>query len=241
MRRHYPHEQEAWLPDVLSGVDVSTQQALREMGRYVEVEAGEQVAGLAEHAVRLESGLVSVAVSSGERKLTVGILGPNDMFLSSMYHPWEIELYRLTAQEPTEIRLIPRDELLAAAAQNPTLNANIIRHLSWACWHYLGEIHMLAFFNLPQRVARVLINLATMFGRLDERGGIRLGLRFTQEELAELAGARRETLSTVLQEFREDGILDLRYARIDIKDIDALHKMAGVDPLPFLKKPQYLG
>jgi CRP-like cAMP-binding protein len=75
-----------------------------------------------------------------------------------------------------------------------------------------------------------------MFGKPDSRGGIRLGLRFTQLELAELAGARRETLSPVLQELREDDILDLRYARIDIKNPDALRKMAGGDPLPFLRR-----
>ncbi|HEU4754714.1 MAG TPA: Crp/Fnr family transcriptional regulator, partial [Armatimonadota bacterium] len=136
----------------------------------------------------------------------------------------------------SEVRVIPQRAVLETAAKNPEFARDLMERLSWSSWHLMSTIHMLTFYNLPQRVAQVLVNLAEMFGRPDEKGGIRLALRFTQEELAELAGARRETLSTVLQDFREDDILDLRYARIDIRDIDALRQMAGVDPLPFLSR-----
>ncbi|HTE20132.1 MAG TPA: Crp/Fnr family transcriptional regulator, partial [Armatimonadota bacterium] len=143
---------------------------------------------------------------------------------------------RVEAQEETEICVIPQAAVLQAAASNPEFGASLMRQLSWGTWHLMNTIHMLAFYNLPQRVAQVLVNLAVMFGRPDNKGGIKLGLRLTQEELAELAGARRETLSTVLQDFREDDILDLRYARIDIRDMDALQKLAGTQPLPFLTR-----
>ena len=63
-----------------------------------------------------------------------------------------------------------------------------------------------------------------------------LARRNAGQSLAEIAGARRETLSTVLQDFRDDDVLDLRYARIDIKDMDALLQIAGMDALPFLSQ-----
>jgi CRP-like cAMP-binding protein len=238
MRRHFPQEQEAWLKDIFQGLDSQTLLSLRDAGRYVELDAGDRVADVHEVAIRVESGLVKLAVTSDDRSLTIGLFGPNDTILSPLFHSWDVDLYYLEAQEPTEVRVIPQKALLEIAAANPALNTSILEQLSWGNWQMMNTVHMLAFFNLPQRVAQVLLNLATMFGRPDEKGGIRLGLRFTQEELAELAGARRETLSTVLQDFREEGILDLRYARIDIKDIDALRKLAGADPIPFLQSPK---
>jgi CRP/FNR family cyclic AMP-dependent transcriptional regulator len=165
----------------------------------------------------------------------VALFGPNDTVCSPLFHSWDKNLYELRAQEQTELRIIPQSAVLAVAAEYPEFGARIMRQLSWGTWQLMNAIHMLAFYNLPQRVAQVLVNLATIFGIPDEKRGIKLGLRLTQEELAELAGARRETLSTVLQDFREDDILDLRYARIDIRDMEGLRRMAGMDPLPFLK------
>jgi CRP/FNR family transcriptional regulator, cyclic AMP receptor protein len=236
VRRQFPQEQAAWLKDVFEGLDEKSLQQLRDAGTMLVLEEGDPVPNVQDCVVRVESGMVKLAVTADDRSLTVGLFGPNDTICTPLFHNWDTELYYIEAQEQTEVRVIPQQAVLEVAAQNPQFAQQLMRQLSWASWQLMNTIHMLAFFNLPQRVAQVLVNLAEMFGRPDEKGGIKLGLRFTQEELAELAGARRETLSTVLQDFREDDILDLRYARIDIRDPDALRAMAGAEPLPFLSR-----
>lgn len=236
MRRQFPQEQAAWLEDVFEGLDEASAQALRDAGTLQVLEEGDRVSDVKDCLVRIESGLLKLAVTSDDRSLSVGIFGPNDSICTPLFHSWDSELYYIQAQEQSEIRVIPQAAVMEVAGRNPEFARRIMRQLSWGTWQLMNTIHMLAFYNLPQRVAQVLVNLAMMFGMPDQKGGIKLGLRFTQEELAELAGARRETLSTVLQDFREDDILDLRYARIDIKDMDALQQMAGADPLPFLSR-----
>lgn len=235
MRRQFPQEQSAWLEDVFEGLDEASLQKLRDSGRMVVLEEGDLVPDFRDAVVRVESGLVKLAVSSEDRSLAVALFGPNDTVCAPLFHSWEPDLFYLQAQEQSEIRIIPQEAVLKVAAENPEFNRRLLRQLSWGIWQMMNTISMLSFYNLPQRVAQVLVNLAAMFGRPDEKGGIRLGLRLTQEELAELAGARRETLSTVLQDFREDDILDLRYARIDIKDWDALVKLAGTSPNPYIR------
>ncbi len=236
MRRHFPHDQSAWLKDIFQGLDEATAQSLKDAGTRYILDPAENLPSIKNAMVRIEGGLLKMAVASDDRSLTVALFGPNDTICSPLFHSWDDELYYIQAQEPSEVIVIPQEAVLPVAASNQEFAGNLTRQLSWGTWQLLNTIHMLAFYNLPQRVAQVLLNLATIFGRADQKGGIRLGLRFTQEELAELAGARRETLSTVLQDFREEGILDLRYARIDIKDIDALRRLAGTPPLPFLEK-----
>jgi CRP/FNR family cyclic AMP-dependent transcriptional regulator len=236
MRRQFPQEQASWLKDVFGGLDQASRQQLRDAGTLHVLEEGDLVPEFQNAVVRIDSGMVKLAVTSDDRSLTVGIFGPNDTICAPLFHSWESDLYYIQAQEQCEVRVIPQEAVMAVARKHPEFGAEIMRQLSWATWQLMSTIHMLAFYNLPQRVAQVLVNLSEMFGRPDPKGGIKLGLRFTQEELAELAGARRETLSTVLQEFREDDILDLRYARIDIKNPDALRKMSGADPLPFIRR-----
>ncbi len=236
MRRQFPQEQVAWLKDVFEGLSAEDQEFLRDAGTLHVLEEGDNVPAVQEGIVRVESGLVKLAVSAEDRTLAIALFGPNDTFCTPLYQTWENELYYLQVQEQSEVRVIPQSAVLQVAAKDPKFGAAVMRQMSHGNWQLLDTIHRLSFYNLPQRVAQVLVNLAAMFGMPDGKGGIKLGLRLTQEELAELAGARRETLSTVLQEFREDGILDLRYARIDIKDPAGLERLAGSEPLPFLNR-----
>jgi len=235
MRRQFPQDQAPWFEDIFDGLDAATTQALLDSGEEQVLEEGDRVPKLRDSLIRVEDGLVKVAVTSDDRNLCVGIYGPGDTIVAPLFDEWDDGLYFLEAQEQTELLVIPQDTVLKIASGNPLFLKKLMRVQGQAQYQLMYAIRMLAFYNLPQRVAQVLLNLAAMFGMPDQKRGVRLALRFTQEELAEMAGARRETLSTVLQDFREDDILDLRYARIDIRDFDALCSLAGADPLPFLK------
>jgi CRP/FNR family transcriptional regulator, cyclic AMP receptor protein len=234
MRRNDPQKTDPIFRDVFTGIPDGVVERLKHAGEEHSLEAGERVPPVTEALVRVESGLVKLAVMSDNRSLTVALFGPNDTICAPLFHSWANDLFYIEAQEPSVVRVLPQQAVLAAAEEHPELGRSLMRQLSWATWSLMNTIHMLTFYNLPQRVAQVLVNLAAIFGVPDEKGGLRLGLRFTQEELADLAGARRETLSTVLQDFREDDVLDLRYARIDIKDMEALKQIAGAEALPFL-------
>jgi len=234
MRRQFPEEHSGWLKDLFQGLDEAARARLMEAGVGYVLEEGERLEPVRNSVVRVESGLVKLAVTSNERSLAVALFGSGHTLCGPLFHAWDGDLYYVQAQERSEVRVIPQQVLLEVAAQNPELSRNLMEQLSWGSWALMNTIHMLAFYNLPQRVAQVLVNLTEMFGIPNEKGGLKIGLRFTQEELAELAGARRETLSTVLQAFREDDVLDLRYARIDVKNLEALKQIAGSDALPFL-------
>ena len=236
MRRQFPLEQQGWISDVFEKLGESGKATLLAAGATHQIEEGERLPDVSNSIVRVETGFVKIALHADDRRLTVGLFGPGDTICAPLFHGWKNSLYFLEAQEDSDVVIIPQTAVLSAAAENPDFAAEIMRALSQDSWRLMSNIHMLTFFNLPQRVAQVILNLGATFGMPHEKGWLRLGLRFTQEELAELAGARRETLSTVLQQFREDEILDLRYARIDIKDVEGLRKAAGSEPLPFLKR-----
>jgi CRP/FNR family cyclic AMP-dependent transcriptional regulator len=235
MRRQFPEQQEAWVQSIFDGLDDASIQFLKDRGDLTVLEETDNLPEVKDCIIVVESGLVKLAVTSDDRNLVVGLFGPNDTICSPLFHSWDTPLYFVQAQEQSELRIIPQSAVMEIAASHPALARNVMRQMSWGSWQLMQVIQTLTFYNLPQRVAQVLLNLAVMFGVRTEKGTVKLGLRITQEELAEMAGARRETLSTVLQDFREDDILDIRYARIDIRDMEGLRRIAGTEPLPFLR------
>ena len=71
---------------------------------------------------------------------------------------------------------------------------------------------------MPGRVAKALLDLADRFGRPAE-GGVRVAHDLTQEELAQLVGASRETVNKALADFATRGWLRLE-ARAVLLDVE---------------------
>ncbi len=65
----------------------------------------------------------------------------------------------------------------------------------------------LAFRGVPSRIARVLLRLAEQYGT-PENGGLRLKLRLGHQDIANLIGASRETVTLTLNRLKKEGILD---------------------------------
>ena len=66
----------------------------------------------------------------------------------------------------------------------------------------------LVFRSAPQRVARMLLNLATEEGRVTKRGVV-FEPSLSRQEMAEATGISREALSRALSRLAQEGILDL--------------------------------
>jgi len=77
--------------------------------------------------------------------------------------------------------------------------------------------------KVSARVAQVLAEAADRVGR-QSRGGLWLPFPRTQQDLAGLIGASRESVSAALKQFRARGLVTTRPTRLVINDLDALRK-----------------
>ena len=84
-------------------------------------------------------------------------------------------------------------------------------------------IRSLAFFDVYGKVARVLLTLVTERGRATGEGTV-IDLRLTQQELAELAGMSRETMTRTLSAFQRAGVLRIEAGMITILSLDMLQR-----------------
>jgi CRP-like cAMP-binding protein len=65
----------------------------------------------------------------------------------------------------------------------------------------------LAFKGVPSRIARLLLRLAEQYGTADNNG-LKLKIRLGHQDIANLIGASRETVTLTLNRLRKEGILD---------------------------------
>ena len=83
----------------------------------------------------------------------------------------------------------------------------------------------LIFTDVPGRVAKQLLALSERFGTADAEG-VRVHHDLTQEELAQLVGASRETVNKALADFASRGWLRLEPRSVVIMDIERLARRA---------------
>ena len=83
----------------------------------------------------------------------------------------------------------------------------------------------LVFSDVPSRVAKALLGLAERFGQPSPEG-IHVVHDLTQEELAQLVGASRETVNKALADFSGRGWIRIESRAVVIKDIEGLSRRA---------------
>ena len=84
----------------------------------------------------------------------------------------------------------------------------------------------LVFADAPRRVAKALLDLAERFGEQTEEG-LHVRHDLTQEELAQLVGAARETVNKALADFAAKGWVRLESRSVIITDMERIVRRAG--------------
>lgn len=83
----------------------------------------------------------------------------------------------------------------------------------------------LVFTDVPGRVAKALIDLSSRFGKPVEEG-VLVAHDLTQEELAQLVGASRETVNKALADFSSRGWVKLEARAVTLLDVERLKNRA---------------
>lgn len=137
------------------------------------------------------------------------------------------EAYAETLDEAVICTITP-DELRRLVERYPVIAVNIISHLSRRLQEAERELEAMAYQRVGQRLARKLVDLAERFGVPTGRGTL-IGARLTQQELAEMIGTTRETLSLTLADFRRRGLLETVRQQVVIRDAERLAGIADGD------------
>jgi CRP-like cAMP-binding protein len=171
-------------------------------------------------------GKVKLGRTSGDgRENLLAILGPGEMFGElSLFDPGPRNATATAVSDAVLIGLGSED-LVTWLTGRPDVSRQLLRALARRLRRTNENLADLVFSDVPGRVAKALLDLSERFGRPTD-DGLRVAHDLTQEELAQLVGASRETVNKALADFASRGWLRLEARAVVLLDIDRLRKRA---------------
>jgi CRP/FNR family transcriptional regulator, cyclic AMP receptor protein len=170
-------------------------------------------------------------ILSGKIKLTKSAPDGRENLLS-VHGPGEMSLFdpiprtsSATAVTAADLAGVAHDDLRAWLSTRPEVAMHLLQALAKRL-RRINEVKAdLVFTDVPGRVAKALLDLAERFGQ-PTPAGIQVNHDLTQEELAQLVGASRETVNKALADFAARGWLQLAAKSVLLTDVERLRKRA---------------
>jgi len=173
------------------------------------------------------SGRVKLSTTSRDGKtLILRIAQPGEVL--GLHATVSGKPYELTAEtlQPCQLDFIKRDDFLRFLQNHADACLNAAQHLSQNCQDAYEMIRSLGLsHSVSEKVARLLLEWAADGENTKE--GIRIKVSLTHEEMAQLVGTSRETVTRVLGEFREKHLAQLRGSTLMIQNKAGLEKLIG--------------
>ncbi len=131
---------------------------------------------------------------------------------------------RATAMQASLVAYVPREDFDRLIEQGGVC-AKLIKLIGERAVDVVSRFEDLAFRSVLARLARLLLRLTTELPKT-RSCGVSIDVPLTQQEIANLIGARREVVSTHLSRLKREGVLAFHGNQICIHDRDALTRLA---------------
>jgi CRP/FNR family cyclic AMP-dependent transcriptional regulator len=177
-----------------------------------------------DHLYVIVEGKIKLGTSSGDgRENLLSILGPGEMFGElSLFDP-NPRTSTATAVTDAKLLSLGQTKLIPWLTENPRVSLNLLASLAQRLRRTNEAVGDLVFSDVPGRVAKALIDLGERFGKQTDEG-LLVNHDLTQEELAQLVGASRETVNKALADFVGRNWLKLDGRAVLITDLERLSK-----------------
>lgn len=146
-----------------------------------------------------------VSLSEKGTQTILYLLKPDDVFGELLLAHGKRPFTAITLED-VRVTLISRQSFSALLSSVPTIALNFIRLLSKRLMKVEKELAEFGHTWSYHRLAKVLLELSEQHGTETSTGTL-IELRLTHEDLANLIGTSRETVTTQLNKFERMGIL----------------------------------
>jgi len=170
------------------------------------------------------TGKAKLSTSSSEGKTIITkISEPGDVLglnATISNHPYEVTAEMV---EPGQANFIARDALLAFLREYGEVALRVAQQLSRHYYSAYEEIRTLGLTSSPgEKLAKFLLSWESRPGR---NGIHHMKLTLTHEEIAEMIGTTRETVSRLFSDFKKRQLLEVKGSTLVIRNKPALEKM----------------
>jgi len=169
------------------------------------------------------TGKAKLSTSSSEGKTIITkISQPGDVLglnATISNHPYEVTAEMI---EPGQANFISRESLLQFLRQNGEVALRVAEQLSHNYYVAFEEIRTLGLATSPaEKLAKLLLSWE---GETDN-GSHTIRLTLTHEEIAEMIGTTRETVSRLFSDFKKKQLVEIKGSSLTIRKRDGLEKL----------------
>ncbi len=209
-------------PQALQRLDVISSSATYPKGAILFVE-GQAPRGV----FVLCNGRVKLSTSSADgRSLILRIAEPGEII--GLPGTISNKPYEATAEalEPVQANFIPRDAFLQFLREHGEAAVRVAQILSDICHATYQEVRYLGLSgSAAEKLARFLLDWASR--QAQNKGEVHGALTMTHEEIAQMIGASRETVTRLFADFKKKQFVQVKGSTLVIRDKAALESLAG--------------
>jgi CRP/FNR family cyclic AMP-dependent transcriptional regulator len=111
--------------------------------------------------------------------------------------------------EPSRLLWMDRATFQTCLRTLTPLANNLVRLLAHRLRFANEQIQALCTLDVPGRVARQILAMADRYGSPEEGDEVRIPIRLTQSDLAEIVGASRERVNQVIVDLKQRGLISV--------------------------------
>jgi len=169
------------------------------------------------------SGRVKIySLSACGNEIIFRFCGPDSFFgIAGLFGAGQRNVFS-EAVEDTEVLCIDSARIEQVVSENPALALAVIRVLSSRIRQAHEAIRNFAFRDARSRVAHLLLKLAEIEGVDGPGTAVRLKTKITHQEIADMIGATRQTVTEILNEFKRQGYVSSQERTIVVLDCQGL-------------------
>jgi CRP-like cAMP-binding protein len=174
----------------------------------------------------VNGGRVKVSkVTRDGKELTLAYRGPGEIFGETCLIDGGPREEMAEAMENALVTEIQRPEFERLLQTQPMLGYRMTKVLAQRRREVESKIENLVFKDVNSKLAELLLRLASEYGVDDSRGTL-VALKITHQEMANLIGSTRETVSLTLAQFKRKGLIQTEGRKVIIADREGLRALA---------------
>ena len=177
------------------------------------------------HLYLVESGRIKITTLAADgREAFVAIIGPGQVFGELSLFESQQRTADARAMETTTVHALAHDDFRPYVGAHPEVAWELLKVLVGMVRRQDQAIQDMVFLDVGGRVARRLLDLAAQHGERSGDGAVRIDVPITQEELAQMVGASRESVNKALGSFMDRGWVALEGRHYVVADPEALQR-----------------
>ncbi len=187
---------------------------------------------LADKMYFIRSGRVKIHKATEEgRDLILSVLQKGDLIMEMGGDDDALFSFGAEVAESAQIGIMQRKDLEVLLYQHGDLAVEFMYLMGLQHRTAQSKFRDLLLYGKPGALASTLIRMSNSYG-VESEDGIRIGLKLTNHEIADMIGATRESVNRMLSEWKSEGIVRIDEGKITILQLERLRRICNCADCP---------